>query len=342
MRVTLGRLAIQKAPKVLITGGGGQLGPGLARLMRASYGTDNVVLTDVRKPNNPEAYAGPFKYADVRDYKGLERLVVEHDIDWVVNFAALLSAVSEKMPELAYQVNLEGSKNMLDLAKNHGLRVFIPSTIGAYGPTSQLTHPNGVPDIDIQRCTSFYGIHKVFVENMGENYLRKFGVDFRCLRFPGIISADTEPGGGTTDYAVDIFKYAVKNKDYTCYLKPDSMLPMMHVDDCLRATMEFLETPEDVLNSMPGKRTYNISAMSFTPQTILAEIKKHYPEFNVDYDVDPIRQAIADSWPRRFDDSSAREVWGWSHHYDEELLTKYMIENLSGKVEAMAGQKAKA
>merc|ERR1711990_1167114 len=343
MRLSSTLKQIQRAPRVLITGGGGQLGPGLAKLLRQSYGSDNVILTDVRKPNNPEHFNGPFKYADVSDYRGLERIVVEENIDWVVNFAALLSAVSEAMPELAYKVNVEGSKNILDLAKNHQLRVFIPSTIGAFGPTSQLTHPTGVPDIDIQRCTSLYGIHKVFVENMGENYLRKWNVDFRCLRFPGIISADTEPGGGTTDYAVDIYKYAVKDKPYTCYLKPDSMLPMMHVDDCLRATKQFLETPVDILDKRPGKRTYNIAAMSFTPRTILAEIKKHYPDFNVDYDVDPVRQAIADSWPRRFDDSSAREVWGWSHHYDEELLTKYMIENLGGKVDgAAAGQSAEA
>jgi threonine 3-dehydrogenase len=315
----------------LITGGGGQLGPGLARILRQSYGRENVILTDVRKPNNPEAFNGPFKYADVRDYRGLERIIVEDNIDWVVNFAALLSAISEKMLELAYEVNVGGSKNMLDLERVHNLRVFIPSTIGAFGPSSQLKSTTGVPDDDKQRPTSFYGIHKVFLEHLGENYLRKWGVDFRCLRYPGIISADTEPGGGTTDYAVDIFKSAVKNEPYTCYLKPDSNTTMMHVDDCLKATKDFLETPSEVLDQVPGKRTYNVAAMSFTPKSISQVIRQHYPDFQVKYDVDPVRQAIADSWPQKFDDSSAREVWGWDHHYDEELLTEYMIENLGGK-----------
>ena len=193
------------------------------------------------------------------------------------------------------------------LARVHNLRVFIPSTIGAFGPSSQLKSPTGVPDDDKQRPTSFYGIHKVFLEHLGENYLRKWGVDFRCLRYPGefysmsqtpeialecqqhlfqieflgIISADTEPGGGTTDYAVDIFKSAVKNEPYTCYLKPDSMLPMMHVDDCLKATKDFLETPSEVLDQVPGKRTYNVAAMSFTPKSISEVIRQHYPDFQV-------------------------------------------------------------
>lgn len=331
---------ILRAPKVLITGGGGQLGPGLARLLREQYGHENVVLSDVRKPNNPEAYNGPWKYADVTDYKGLEQIIVEQDIDWVFNFAALLSAVSEAMPELAYNVNVGGCKNILDLAKVHKLRVFIPSTIGAYGPASKLTHPDGVPDIDIQRCTSFYGVHKVFVENLGENYLRKFGVDFRCLRYPGIISADTEPGGGTTDYAVDIYKKAVKGENYTCYLKPDSTLPMMHVDDCLRATAEFMKASEELLNvARPGNRCYNISAMSFNPALVHDSIKSHFPQFQVDYKIDPVRQAIADSWPRRFDDRNAREVWGWDHEYDLGRLTEYMIQNL-GESTATESKKA--
>merc|ERR1712134_86968 len=327
-----------RAPKTLIIGGGGQLGPGLARVLRSSYGTENVILSDVRKANNPEARNGPYEYIDVTDYKNIEQVVVEQNVDWVFNFAALLSAISEAQPELAYQVNVGGCKNILDLAKIHKFRVFIPSTIGAFGPSSKLTDPDGVPDIDIQRATSFYGCHKVFVETLGENYLRKWGVDFRCLRFPGIISSDTEPGGGTTDYAVDIYKKAIAGENYTCYLKPDSSLPMMHVDDCLRATHEFMKVSAELLDkARPNwNRTYNIAAMSFTPRTVHNEIKKHFPDFKVDYEVDPVRQAIADSWPRRFDDSSAREVWGWDHHYDEELLTKYMIENLGGKIKTDA------
>lgn len=323
MRITSKLL---RAPKVLITGGGGQLGPGLARVLRKDYGRESVILSDVRKPNNPEALNGPFEYVDVTDYKSIERVVVNNNVDWVVNFAALLSAVSEAMPDLAYNVNVNGSKNVLDVAKIHKLRVFIPSTIGAFGPDSQLKHPDGVPDIDIQRATSFYGIHKVFVETLGENYLRKFGVDFRCLRFPGIISADTEPGGGTTDYAVDIYKKAVIDQPYTCYLEPESTLPMMHVDDCLRATHEFMKIDPEILNkARPGKRTYNITAMSFNPTLVTEAIRKHYPDFEVNYKIDPVRQAIADSWPRRFDDRDAREIWGWQEEYDLEKLTEYMI-----------------
>lgn len=331
MRATSRIAAAIRPPKVLITGGGGQLGPGLARMLRKEYGQERVILSDVRKPNNPEAMNGPFKYVDVTDYKNIERVVVEENIDWVVNFAALLSAVSEAMPELAYNVNVGGSKNILDIAKIHNLRVFIPSTIGAFGPTSQLTHPEGVPDIDIQRATSFYGVHKVFVETLGENYLRKWGVDFRCLRFPGIISADTEPGGGTTDYAVDIYKKAILGQSYTCYLKPDSTLPMMHVDDCLRATFEYMKTSPDILDkARPGNRTYNIAAMSFNPKLVTEAIQKHYPEFEVNYQIDPVRQAIADSWPRRFNDSGAREIWGWQEEYNLEKMTEYMIDMLGG------------
>lgn len=322
-----------RPPKVLIMGGGGQLGPGLARLLRQDYGSENVILSDVRKGNNAEAFNGPYKYVDVTDYKNIERVVVEENVDWVFNFAALLSAVSEANPELAYNVNVGGCKNILDIAKIHKLRVFIPSTIGAFGPTSQLTHPDGVPDIDIQRATSFYGVHKVFVENLGENYLRKWGVDFRCLRFPGIISADTEPGGGTTDYAVDIYKKAVRGENYTCYLQPDSKLPMMHVDDCLRATKEFMNAPAAILDqARPGNRTYNIAAMSFTPKTVTAAIQKHYPDFQIDYKIDPVRQAIADSWPRKFDDRNAREIWNWEEEYNLPRLTEYMIQMLGGNL----------
>jgi len=172
-------------------------------------------------------------------------------------------------------------------------------------------------------------VHKVFVENLGENYLRKYGVDFRCLRFPGIISADTEPGGGTTDYAVDIYKKAVRGENYTCYLKPDSMLPMMHVDDCLRATHEFMKADAELLNAArPGIRTYNIAAMSFTPRTVTAAIQKHYPDFKIDYEIDPVRQAIAESWPRKFDDRNAREIWNWREEYNLDKLTQYMIDHL--------------
>ncbi|KAJ1148869.1 hypothetical protein NDU88_001693 [Pleurodeles waltl] len=302
-------------PRVLITGGLGQLGVGLAKLLRKQFGKNNVILSDIRKPPDSVFYSGPFIYSDILDYKNLREIVVNNRITWLIHYSALLSAVGEANVPLARAVNITGLHNILDIAAEHSLRLFVPSTIGAFGPTSPR---NPTPDLCIQRPRTIYGVSKVHAELMGEYYHYRYGLDFRCLRYPGIISADTQPGGGTTDYAVQIFHDAMKTGKFDCNLKPDTRLPMMYIDDCLRATLEVLEAPAEALSM----RTYNINAMSFTPEELAEEVQKHLPELKVSYNVDAVRQGIADSWPMDFDDRNARKDWGWKHEYDlPELVT---------------------
>ncbi|XP_039387867.1 L-threonine 3-dehydrogenase, mitochondrial-like isoform X2 [Mauremys reevesii] len=302
-------------PRVLITGGLGQLGVGLAKLLRKRFGKNNVILSDIRKPPDDVFYNGPFIYSDILDYKNLREIVVNNRITWLFHYSALLSAVGEANVPLARAVNITGLHNILDIAAEHSLRLFVPSTIGAFGPTSPR---NPTPDLCIQRPRTIYGVSKVHAELMGEYYHYRYGLDFRCLRYPGIISADSQPGGGTTDYAVQIFHDAIKNGKFQCNLKSDTRLPMMYIDDCLKATLDVMEAPAASLSM----RTYNISAMSFSPEELVQEVKKHIPELQVTYNVDAVRQAIADSWPMNFDDSNARRDWGWKHDFDlSELVT---------------------
>ncbi|XP_075411812.1 L-threonine 3-dehydrogenase, mitochondrial [Tenrec ecaudatus] len=309
-------------PRVLITGGLGQLGVGLANLLRKRFGKDNVILSDIRKPPNHIFHSGPFIYSDILDYKNLREIVVNNRITWLFHYSALLSAVGEANVSLARAVNITGLHNVLDIATEHGLRLFVPSTIGAFGPTSPR---DPTPDLCIQRPRTIYGVSKVHAELMGEYYYYRYGLDFRCLRYPGIISADSQPGGGTTDYAVQIFHSAAKNGKFECNLKPSTKLPMMYIDDCLRATLEVMEAPAKSLSM----RTYNINAMSFTPKELAQEVLKHVPEFQITYNVDSVRQAIADSWPMNFDDSNARKDWGWKHDFDLPELVTTML-NLHG------------
>ncbi|XP_063771161.1 L-threonine 3-dehydrogenase, mitochondrial-like isoform X2 [Pseudophryne corroboree] len=309
-------------PRVLITGGLGQLGVGLAKLLRKQFGKNNVILSDIRKPPDHVFYSGPFIYSDILDYKNLREIVVNNRITWLIHYSALLSAVGEANVPLARAVNITGLHNILDIAAEHGLRLFIPSTIGAFGPTSPR---NPTPDLCIQRPRTIYGVSKVHAELMGEYYHYRYGLDFRCLRYPGIISADSQPGGGTTDYAVQIFHDAIKTGRFVCNLKPGTRLPMMYIDDCLRATVEMLEAPAESLTM----RTYNINAMSFSPEELAQEVHKHLPELEVVYDVDAVRQAIADSWPMNFDDGNARDDWGWKHEYDLPELVSTMLNHLN-------------
>ncbi|XP_004915001.2 L-threonine 3-dehydrogenase, mitochondrial isoform X1 [Xenopus tropicalis] len=317
-------------PRVLITGGLGQLGVGLAKLLRKRYGKNNVILSDIRKPPDSVFYSGPFIYSDILDYKNLREIVVNNRITWLIHYSALLSAVGEANVPLARAVNITGLHNILDIAAEHGLRLFVPSTIGAFGPTSPR---NPTPDLCVQRPRTIYGVSKVHAELMGEYYHYRYGLDFRCLRYPGIISADSQPGGGTTDYAVQIFHDAIKTGRFMCNLKPDTRLPMMYIDDCLRATLEVMEAPAPSLTM----RTYNINAMSFTPEELAIEVQKHMPELEVVYDVDAVRQAIADSWPMNFDDSNARKDWGWKHDFDMAELVTTMLNYLnSGRLAIQA------
>lgn len=302
-------------PRILITGGLGQLGLGLASLLRKRYGKDNVILSDIKKAPSHIFCSGPFVYANILDPRNLREVVVNNRITWVLHYSALLSAVGEANVPLARAVNITGLHNILDIAEEYNLRLFIPSTIGAFGSTSPR---NRTPDLCIQRPRTIYGVSKVHAELMGEYYSYRSGLDFRCLRYPGVISADSQPGGGTTDYAVQIFHDAVKTGKFVCNLRASTRLPMMYVDDCLRATLEFMEAPAESLSM----RTYNIAAMSFTPEELAREIAKHVPEFHISYHVDPARQAIADSWPMSLDDSLARKDWGWRHDFDlPELVT---------------------
>jgi len=310
--------------RIVITGGLGQLGQALASTLRARYGRDNVLLTDIVKPTNDVLADGPFAYADVLDYNAMKQLMVNHGADWLIHLSALLSAVGEKNVPLAIRVNIDGFHNALNLSNELGMRLFVPSTIGAFGEDSP---KNPTPDVCVQRPRTIYGVAKVHMELMGEYYNHKTGLDFRCLRYPGIISAHSAPGGGTTDYAVEIFHHALQGNDFVCGLQSDSRLPMMHIDDCINNTVKFMETPNEMLK----QRTYNIGAMDFTPHEIFTEIRKHFPHFQMHYDVNPLLQSIADTWPDKFDSTNARRDWGMSHYYDLPRLVEDMFESLRGE-----------
>ncbi|XP_066287653.1 L-threonine 3-dehydrogenase, mitochondrial-like isoform X1 [Branchiostoma lanceolatum] len=315
--------SVANGPRVLITGVQGQLGAPLAEELRKKYGRDNVIATGRRFPDEELAASGPYKFLDVMNMDMMRQFVVDHRIDWVVHFSALLSVIGESNVPLAIQINIESVHNMLELCKNYNLRLFLPSTIGAFGPTSPR---NPTPDLCIQRPRTIYGVAKVHAELMGEYYNHRFGLDFRSARFPGVISADTMPGGGTTDYAVAIFHDAIQTGKFECYLRPDTRLPMMYLPDCIRATVEMLEAPDEDWKL----RTYNITAMSFTPEEIAEELKKHIPDLEVTYKPDD-RQQIADTWPEVFDDSGARKDLGWKHEYDLAKMVETMVTRLRKK-----------
>ncbi|KAF9900432.1 hypothetical protein BX616_002594 [Lobosporangium transversale] len=293
------------------------------------YGNENVVASDIRKPSDEFAANGPFVCADVLNYSLLDRIVADWRIDWIVHYSALLSAVAEKNPALALSVNMTGVQNVLELAKIHRLRIFVPSTIGAFGPS---TPKYNTPDLTIMRPNTIYGITKLHTELLGEYYREKFGVDFRSARYPGVLSADVPPGGGTTDYAVDIFHHAIRHGHYTCFLSKDTRLPMMYLDDCIRGTIDLLTYP-----TMLPQSVYNITAVSFTPEELANEIRKHLPHFTMSYS-DParpdFRQAIADSWPASLDDSMARKDFGWKEEYGLERMVKLMLDKIQAQVDA--------
>lgn len=307
-------------PRVLITGGLGQLGSGLAKQLRSRYGQESVILSDIKMPTSQILEQGPYVYADVLDAKHLHSIVVNHKIDWLVHFSALLSAVGEFNVPLALEVNVRGFQNIIEVCKVHNLRLFCPSTIGAFGPT---TPRNPCPDVTVQRPRTIYGVSKVHVELLGEYFYHKYGVDFRSLRFPGVLSADTPPGGGTTDYAVHIFHDVMRTGKYECFLRADSRLPMIYLPDCIRATIESLEAPPESFKT----RTYNLQAISFTPSELVEEMRKYFPDMEVTYKPDE-RQAIADTWPEVLDDTNARRDWGWKHEYNLERIVQDMVQKL--------------
>ncbi|MBD3406093.1 MAG: NAD-dependent epimerase/dehydratase family protein [Candidatus Lokiarchaeota archaeon] len=311
--------------RILVTGSYGQIGTELIEALRAKYGGENIIATGRKKPPEILREDGPYYRLDVLDVDHLHNMLVDYDIDIILHNASVLSAVGEKNPQLAYRTNVEGSYNVLEAARILKLdQVMIPSSIAAFGPS---TPKENTPNDVIMRPTSAYGVTKVFIELWGEYYTQRYDVDFRSLRYPGIISSEALPGGGTTDYAVEIFYEALKNKKYTSFLAKDAMLPMMYMPDCIKSTIDLIEADKKSLDH----QSFNVTAMSFTPEDIAAEIKKHIPDFEISYEPD-FRQKIAESWPRSIDDSTAREEWGWSPDYDLEAMTKDMLEKLSKRL----------
>jgi len=313
--------------RILVTGATGQIGSELIPALRKRYGNENVIAAGHKtQPDRELLEGGHFCNLDVRDANAVEKIVKEHRIDTIYHLAALLSAAAEKDPHLAWDVNINGLRNILEAARKFNLSVFFPSSIGAFGPS---TPPDNTPQDTIQRPTTIYGIAKVTGELLCDYYFHKFGVDTRGLRFPGLISYKTMPRGGTTDYAVEIFYAAVKERKYQCFLKQGTRLDMMYMPDAVRGAIELMETaPAKLIH----RNAFNITAMSLAPEDIYAEIKKHIPDFSMTYRVDPVRQAIADSWPHRMDDSAAHREWGWRPEYDLATMTKEMIEKLSKKI----------
>jgi len=313
--------------KILVTGAFGQIGSELVPVLRKKYGKDNVVAcAHKKKPSEEQMNAGPVEFLDVVEKEALKKLVEKHGADTIYHMASVLSAAGEKNPQLAYFVNNQGLYNVLEVAREKKLeRVMVPSSIAAFGPGTP--HDN-TPNDTILKPTTMYGISKVHGELMGDYYFKKLGVDVRGVRFPGIISSETPPGGGTTDYAVDIFYKAVKGEKYTCFLKPDATLPMMYMPDAIRALMQLAEADS---SKLVHRTDFNLAAMSFSPAELAAAIKAELPEFEIDYKPD-FRQEIADSWPNSIDDSAARKEWGWKQDHDIKSMTKSMIKRLTERL----------
>ncbi|OPJ55134.1 L-threonine 3-dehydrogenase [Alkalithermobacter paradoxus] len=309
--------------KILVTGGLGQIGSELVIHLRNIYGDDNIVASDIHKNGDESViYGGPFEIVDVLDGKKTSEVVSKYNVDTIIHLAALLSAVGEKNPARAWDINMNGLFNMLEISKERKLSLFTPSSIAAFGPD---TPADNTPQDTIQRPTTMYGVTKVAGELLCDYYFKKYGVDTRGVRFPGLISYQTLPGGGTTDYAVHIYYDAIQKGRYTSYIDKGTYMDMMYMPDALNAISTLLEAdPSKLIH----RNAFNITAMSFEPEQIAAEIKKHIPNFEMDYNVDSVRQSIANSWPNSLDDSAAREEWGWNPKYDLSSMTKDMLEKL--------------
>ena len=312
--------------RILVTGASGQVGSELVPALRQRYGAQNVLATDIRHAEGALSEEGPFQIVDCTDRGGLDEAVGGFATDTIYHLAAILSAVGEADPLKAYAVNLGGLANALEVARTRGCAVFIPSSIAAFGPS---TPPDPTPQDTIQRPTTMYGVTKVAGELLADYYFLRYGVDTRGVRYPGLISHLALPGGGTTDYAVEIFYEAIREGRYTCFLKPDTQLDMMYMPDAVRASIAVMEAdPSDLTH----RNAFNIAAMQFTPDQLAEAIRHHIPGFIMEYDVDPLRQGIAESWPRRLDDSAAREEWGWTSEYDLESMVADMLSNLRDKL----------
>ncbi|MDH3223930.1 MAG: NAD-dependent epimerase/dehydratase family protein [Gemmatimonadota bacterium] len=309
--------------RVLLTGAAGQIGTELASALAADLGPQNVLVTDVRDPGEWHRGPGPAAVLDCLDPAAVNGTLAQFRPDHVYHLAAVLSATGEKRPQRAWELNVGSLINVLEAARAHPCRLFVPSSIAAFGPAAPR---NPTPQRTIQRPNTMYGITKVAGELLCDYYHSRFDVDVRGVRFPGLISYTAPPGGGTTDYAVEIFHAAVQDGHYTCFLGPDTRLDMMYLADGIRAARELMEAPGE---SLEDRNAYNITAMQFTPAELARAIQRVMPEFTIDYDPDSVRQAIADSWPERLDDSAARAQWGWKPHYGLERMVEVMLEGAS-------------
>jgi nucleoside-diphosphate-sugar epimerase len=308
--------------KILVIGASGQIGVELTLALRKIYGNANVVASDLREENELLKGTGPYVSMDVMNKEMLHVQVIRQNITQIYVLAAILSATGEKNPNLAWNLNMQGLLNVLDIAREEKLhKVYWPSSIAVFGPSSPKQNS---PQQTIIEPITVYGISKYAGEFWCNYYHRRYGVDVRSIRYPGLISYKSAPGGGTTDYAVEIFHEALEERKYTCFLKPDTYLPMMYMPDAIRGTIELMEAPADKISI---HTSYNLSAMSFSPAEIAEAIKKHIPDFEITYEPD-YRQAIADSWPQSIDDSCANKDWGWKAEYDLERMTADMLENL--------------
>lgn len=309
--------------RILIIGASGQIGNELTMSLRNRYGNQNVIASDLREASALVMESGPFEILDAMDGKATEKAVKKYNITDVYLMAAMLSATAEKFPAKGWDLNMSSLFNVLNLAKDKKIeRIFWPSSIAVFGPTTPKTN---TPQHTIMEPTTVYGISKQTGERWCEYYHKRYGVDVRSIRYPGLISYKTPPGGGTTDYAIEIFHEALKEKKYTCFLSAQTALPMMFMDDAIDATVNIMLAPSQKIKI---RNAYNLAALSFTPQELAISIQKYIPDFTIAYQPD-FRQAIADSWPASIDDSQARKDWGWEHRIDLDTLTKIMIENLS-------------
>jgi len=319
--------------KILVTGSLGQIGSELTLRLRELYGEKNVLATDIRHVDgNPVVENGLFDTLDVLDGEKMQKLVNDYHIDTIIHLAALLSATAEKKPLLAWNLNMGGLVNALEVARNSNAQFFTPSSIGAFGLS---TPKDNTPQDTIQRPNTMYGVTKVSAELLCDYYFAKFGVDTRGVRFPGLISYKTLPGGGTTDYAVDIYYEALRNKKYTSYIAQGTYMDMMYIPDAIDSIIKLMEADSTRLKH---RNAFNITAMSFEPEEIAASIRKFIPEFTMDYQVDPVRQQIADSWPNSIDATAAKEEWGFNPRYDLDRMTKSMLENLAKKWDIPIGE----
>jgi len=308
--------------KVLVIGASGQIGTELVLELRSRFGNESVVAADIKEPNQNVLDSGAFETLDILNKEMLSVVIKKHAITDVYLLAALLSATAEKHPDFAWKLNMEGLFNILDLAKEGIIKkIFWPSSIAVFGPT---TPRENTPQYTIMEPSTVYGISKLAGERWCEYYFTQYGVDVRSIRYPGLISYTSLPGGGTTDYAVDIFYSAKKGEDFNCFLEKDTALPMMYMEDAIRATIDLMEAPKE---SVKIRSSYNISGISFTPEDIYKTIQSIVPTFKIEYNPD-FRQKIADSWPKSIDDTQANEDWGWNSDFNLEKTVKIMLENV--------------